>query len=166
MKNTETTRELVFDGPASLLACERGEERFLLTSGDVHTTTWAGARPGAEVLLGTPFGAVRYGDAKLDVHVDEKGLLVASEVGDAWVELPRGAGKRKFQPADASVSRVMRRMSRPLSVTARSAPKTRRRVRARCSLPGVTRPARNAGGRARTGAESSKRVVRDSGCSG
>jgi hypothetical protein len=86
----------VFDGPASLLACERGEERFLLTSGDVHTTTWAGARPGAEVVLGTPFGALRYGDAKLDVHVDDKGLLVTSEVGDAWVELPRGAGEEKI----------------------------------------------------------------------
>jgi hypothetical protein len=101
VKNTETTRELVFDGPAALLACERGEERFLMTSGDVHTATWAGARPGAEVLLGTPFGALRYGDAKLDVHVDEKGLLVTSEVGDAWVEPPLGPGEEKI-PAGKS----------------------------------------------------------------
>jgi hypothetical protein len=96
VKHTETTRELVFDGPASLLACEHGEERFLLTSGDVHTATWAGARPGAEVLLGTPFGAVRYGDAKLDVHVDEQGLLVTSATGDAWVERPLGGGEEKI----------------------------------------------------------------------
>jgi hypothetical protein len=96
VKNTQTTRELVFDGPASLLACEHGEERFLLTSGAVHTATWAGARPGAEVLLGTPFGALRYGDAKLDVLVDETGLAVTSEVGDAWVEPPHGAGEEKI----------------------------------------------------------------------
>ncbi|HVW25332.1 MAG TPA: hypothetical protein VHC69_08165 [Polyangiaceae bacterium] len=96
VKHLETTRELVFEGPASFLACERGEERFLLTSGDVHTATWAGARPGAEVLLGTPFGAVRYGDAKLDVHLDDQGLTVGSDVGDAFIELPLGAGEEKI----------------------------------------------------------------------
>jgi hypothetical protein len=85
VKHTETSRELVFSGPGRLLACDRGEERFLLAVGRVQTATWAGARPGAEVLVATPFGAVRYGDAKLDVRVDGRGLTVFSEIGDAWV---------------------------------------------------------------------------------
>ncbi|HVU05053.1 MAG TPA: hypothetical protein VHE30_25060 [Polyangiaceae bacterium] len=89
VKHAETSRELVFHGPAHLVACERGEERFLVTEGRVETVTWAGARPGAEVLIATPFGVVTYGDAKLDVHVDRKGLTLAATSGSAWVAVPR-----------------------------------------------------------------------------
>jgi hypothetical protein len=85
VKHTETARELVFSGPGRVLPCERGEERFLLAEGRAQTATWAGARPGAEVLVATPLGAIRYGDAKLDLHVDVRGLTVVSEIGDAWV---------------------------------------------------------------------------------
>ena len=103
VKNGETSRELVFTGASHLLACEHGEERFLLTSGTVRTSTWAGARPGAEVSLATPWGLVRYGDAKLEVHV-EHGLSVSSETGDAWVALPLGAGEEKI-PAGKRLQR-------------------------------------------------------------
>jgi len=30
------------------------------------------------------------------VHLDDKGLTVASDVGDAWLELPLGAGEEKI----------------------------------------------------------------------
>jgi hypothetical protein len=96
VKNTETSRELVFHGPAEVLPCEHGEERFLMTEGHVETATWAGARPGAEVLIATPFAAVRYGDAKLDVSVDAKGLTVTSDTGDAWVWLAGAASEEKI----------------------------------------------------------------------
>jgi hypothetical protein len=96
VKNTETSRELSFSGPARVLPCERGEERFVLPFGAVETTTWAGARPGADVLIATPFGAVRYGDAKLEVHADSKGLTVASAAGDAWVWLGGAAAEQKI----------------------------------------------------------------------
>ncbi len=96
VKNTETARELVFDGPARVLPCDRGEERFVVPEGHVGTTTWAGARPGAEVLLATPFGAVRYGNAKLRVDVDAKGLTVSSDSGDAWVWAAGAAHEEKI----------------------------------------------------------------------
>jgi hypothetical protein len=96
VKNAETSRELVFAGPARLLPCDRGEERFLMPEGGAQTSTWAGARPGAEVLIATPFGTVRYGDAKLDVHVDPKALTVTSEIGDAWVWLGGAAAEEKI----------------------------------------------------------------------
>jgi hypothetical protein len=86
VKHAETTRELVFRGPGRVLPCDRGEERFFVTRGRVETTTWAGARPGAEVLLATPYAAVTYGDAKLDLRVDERGLVVRVSSGDAWLE--------------------------------------------------------------------------------
>jgi hypothetical protein len=98
VKHTETSRELVFSGKGRVLPCERGEERFLLNEGRARTTTWAGARPGAEVLVATPFGAIRYGDAKLDVRVDSRMLTVVSEIGDAWV-LPALSSSEEKVPA-------------------------------------------------------------------
>jgi hypothetical protein len=83
VKHAETTREVVFHGPARFLPCERGEERFLLTRGRAVTATWAGARPGAEVVIATPLGAAVYGDAKLDVHVEGNTLSVHSDNGEA-----------------------------------------------------------------------------------
>jgi hypothetical protein len=85
VKHTDTTRELVFHGPATLLPCERGEERFLVIRGRAVTAASAGARPGAEVLIGTPIGAVTYGDGKLDVRVESDHLSVRADVGDASI---------------------------------------------------------------------------------
>jgi len=85
VKHTETTRELVFRGPAKLLPCERGEERFLVTQGLIATAAAAGARPGAEVLIGTPLGAVTYGDGKLDIQVESTRLNVRANAGDAFI---------------------------------------------------------------------------------
>jgi hypothetical protein len=94
VKNATTAREVVLRGPAHVLPCDHGEERFLLSSGGIETSTWAGARPGAEVLVATPLGAIRYGDAKLEIAVDADSLSVAANIGEAWV-LPAGAGARE-----------------------------------------------------------------------
>jgi hypothetical protein len=85
VKHAVTGRELTFHGPAHILPCERGEERFLIASGRVVTNTWAGARPGVEVLIATPFALVRYGDAELDISVSEQSLSVKAARGDAWL---------------------------------------------------------------------------------
>ena len=90
VKHATTARELRFTGPGRIAPCDRGEERFLIASGRVQTETWAGARPGAEVILGTPYGAIRYGDARLDVRVDARGLGVVSTTGDAWLDRASG----------------------------------------------------------------------------
>lgn len=91
VKHAETAREVVFYGPGHVLPCERGEERFLMTSGRAVTATWAGARPGAEVLIATPLAVVRYGDATLDVRVGEKTLSVQSAVGDGVLDVGDGS---------------------------------------------------------------------------
>jgi hypothetical protein len=95
VKHAQTSREVVFHGPGHVLPCEHGEERFLMTQGSAVTATWAGARPGAEVLIATPLGVVRYGDATLDVRVTERTLRVQSAVGDAVIDVGDGsAGER------------------------------------------------------------------------
>jgi hypothetical protein len=101
VKHAVTAREVTFVGPGRVLPCDRGEERFLVTGGSVRTVTWAGARPGAEVLIGTPLGAIRYGDAKLAIEVTPGGLKVASAGGDAWVEDAVGSGATEKVPGGA-----------------------------------------------------------------
>jgi hypothetical protein len=100
VKHAETAREVVFHGPAHLLPCDRGEERFLMTRGRAVTATWAGARPGAEVLIATPLAVVRYGDATLEVRVVERTLGVRvvertlgvqAAVGDGFIDTGDGS---------------------------------------------------------------------------
>jgi hypothetical protein len=86
VEHAGTSREVYVAGPGRVLPCEHGEERFIVASGHVTSAAGAGARPGSEVLLATPFGVVRYGDAKLDLRVDSKGLTLAVEVGEAWLD--------------------------------------------------------------------------------
>jgi hypothetical protein len=92
VKDAETGRELIFTGPGRVRPCVSGEERFYLVRGDVRTTPGAGARPGAEVLVATPHGVVRYGDALLDVRVDAGAISVRVDMGDAWFEVPSADG--------------------------------------------------------------------------
>ena len=54
--------------------------------GATLTSANLGVRPGAEVLIATPLGAVRYGDAALDLSLDAQGLRVRVKQGEAWVE--------------------------------------------------------------------------------
>ena len=91
VKHAETAREVVFHGPAHLLPCDRGEERFLMTLGRAVTATWAGARPGAEVLIATPLAVVRYGDATLEVRVEARTLRVQAAVGDGFIDIGDGS---------------------------------------------------------------------------
>jgi hypothetical protein len=93
VKDTGTGRELVFVGPGRVHACVGGEERFYLVRGEVRTTASAGARPGAEVLVATPYGVVRYGDARLNVKVDPGAVSIRAELGDAWFEVASADGK-------------------------------------------------------------------------
>ncbi len=92
VKNVQTARELLFDGPARVFPCVGNEEHFFMDLGTVTTTTAAGARPGAEVSIATPIGAVRYGDAKLRVKLDAHGLDVTADSGDAFLDLPTATG--------------------------------------------------------------------------
>src|SRR5262249_38991745 len=86
IEHTLTTRELVFVGPGRVRPCVNGEERFFVARGTVRTSANAGARPGAEVLVATPHGLVRYGDARLEIRVEPRAIAVRADSGDAWFE--------------------------------------------------------------------------------
>jgi hypothetical protein len=87
-----TTREVVFIGPGRVLPCVAGEERFYLVRGGARTSIGSGSRPGAEVLVATPYGAVRYGDARLEIKVGSGTVDVRSDAGDAWFESSNADG--------------------------------------------------------------------------
>ena len=96
LRHTQTTREFKLIGPASVLPCRAGSEQLLLAKGRLSTSANLGVRPGAEVLIATPQGIVRYGDAALDVECVDQGLRVRVKQGEAWVE-PEAQGAPPFE---------------------------------------------------------------------
>jgi len=96
LRHTLTSREFKLIGPARVLPCRNGAEQLLLSFGQMSTSANLGVRPGAEVLIATPAGIVRYGDAALDLEFGIKGLSVRVKQGEAWVE-PEEHGKPAFK---------------------------------------------------------------------
>jgi hypothetical protein len=66
------------------------------------------------VLIATPEGVVRYGDAALDVEFGSKGLRVRVNQGEAWVE-PEERGKPRFKNPvrSGAEARIARSPSKP-----------------------------------------------------
>jgi hypothetical protein len=83
LKHSETTREFSVQGPGRFLVCPSGEESVLVASGVFSSTAGPGSRAGAEVLVGTPLGTVRYADANLRVDVRPRGLELNVKQGRA-----------------------------------------------------------------------------------
>ncbi len=81
-----SSRELSLAGPALFRACRHGREQLLLVRGVVTVGTGAGSRPGAEVLIATPIGAVRYADADFTLKLDDKKLSVEVRAGQVEVD--------------------------------------------------------------------------------
>jgi hypothetical protein len=96
LRHSITSREFKLLGPGKVLPCRGGAEQILLARGQLATSANLGVRPGAEVLIATPLGTVRYGDAALDVEVTAKRLNVRVKQGQAWLE-PEKAGKSSFK---------------------------------------------------------------------
>ena len=89
-RHAESTREWTFVGPGRMRPCRGGDEQIAIASGRLKTSTGAGARPGAEVLVFTPHGVLRYGDATLDLTVDQRRLSVLPKIGQVWLETLEG----------------------------------------------------------------------------
>jgi hypothetical protein len=83
LRHALTTREFALRGPGRFLPCFLGTETVLVARGSVETTAGAGARAGAEVILGTPFGTLHFADAALEARVTERALDVTVETGNA-----------------------------------------------------------------------------------
>lgn len=110
LKHSETTREFAVHGPGRFLVCPGGDESVLVASGVFSSTAGPGSRAGAEVLVGTPFGAVRYGDANLRLDVRPKGLELNVKKGSAVLDRPSetdaGSATRTLEGPDGRVSFV------------------------------------------------------------
>jgi len=91
LRHSASSREFKLIGPGRFLPCRNGTEQILLAAGRLATSANLGVRPGAEVLIATPVGSVRYGDAALEVELGAQGLSVRVKEGEAWVEPAQGS---------------------------------------------------------------------------
>jgi hypothetical protein len=109
LKHGESGREWTLRGPARLLPCVDGQEELILAEGKLRTELGAGVRPGAQVLIGTPFGSVRYADASAELDVTRDSLRLAVSAGDTWL---RSTGKRAASETRTTHAQSARRGTR------------------------------------------------------
>jgi hypothetical protein len=91
VKHTASGREFVLHGPGLARVCPGGEEQVVLARGTLRTSLNTGVRPGAEALIATPAGVIRYGAADLEASVKATRTDVRIQGGDAFVEPVAGA---------------------------------------------------------------------------
>jgi hypothetical protein len=91
LMHTLSTRQWSLAGPARLVACAGGEEELVLGQGSLRTEPGAGVRPGAEVWIGTPYGSLRYADARAELVVGRAALKVRVVSGPLWLTTFDGA---------------------------------------------------------------------------
>jgi hypothetical protein len=96
--HARTAREVALIGPAVAQPCYRRGEAFLLSRGTLRSTAGAGARPGAEVLVATPHGVVRYANASLDLHVSETTVEITVRSGSATFEAAGNGDPKEVGP--------------------------------------------------------------------
>jgi hypothetical protein len=127
LMHTVSTRQWTLAGPARLVACADGGEELVLARGTLRTEPAAGVRPGAEVWVGTPFGSVRYADARAEVAVGATALDVRVSLGTLWfAPLGDQASARGESPKERPLTEAM------LSFAARSYRASPERAIARC----------------------------------
>lgn len=86
VRHAATAREFVLRGPGVAMPCRGGEEQVLMETGSFQSAAGTGARPGAEVWIGTPFGSVRYGDADLELSVTATTFELVARSGSVWAD--------------------------------------------------------------------------------
>lgn len=109
LKHTESAREWTFRGPLRLSACGAGSEELALGLGALQSELGQGARPGAEVWIGTPFGSLRYADARARVDVSDSSLTVAVDAGELWLDAAPGPDARDAELVLRAGQRAERR---------------------------------------------------------
>jgi hypothetical protein len=101
VKHTTSAREWTLEGPARALICPRGREEINLGLGTLRSEMGPGARPGAEVSVGTPFGTVSYADARVELVISDRELRLSAQAGEAWLA-PAGAKAEALVPISGS----------------------------------------------------------------
>jgi hypothetical protein len=108
LRHSRSGRELLVSGPALVLPCSAGEEQLLLATGQVETSYGAGARPGAQVLIATPFAVVRSAEATLLIRASGRQLAIDCSAGEARIDLAAGAklrGRELLRPKSRATIR-------------------------------------------------------------
>jgi hypothetical protein len=86
LRHGASARELSLHGPGRFLPCRSGLEQVLVAQGTLRSSLGTGVRPGAEVWLATPFAAIRYADADLELIVEPGSLRLTVRAGYASAE--------------------------------------------------------------------------------
>lgn len=129
-KHTGSGREWTARGPARLVPCVDGQEEIILVSGALRAELGAGARPGAEVWVGTPFGSIRYARAQAEVRVSEQALELTASVGDVWLEGAAPAAELRVAAAIRRPAAQRLRVGPALEACARAAAESEARAKA------------------------------------
>jgi hypothetical protein len=119
LKHPASGRELTVHGPGKVLACRGGREELLLAKGKVVTSTGAGVRPGAEVLIAAPEGALRYGNAELEATAKAGRLALEVRAGETWIEPADPAAAPKSNPLRAKGKLLLRNKLGPQALVDR-----------------------------------------------
>lgn len=178
LMHTASARQWTLFGPARLLACAGGAEEIVLARGTLRSEPGTGVRPGAEVWVATPFGSLRYSDARARVRVSPDVLGVEISGGRVWFsplggeeqaerELKGGTqtfAARPYRLASSAASArcegaagasaalaqaLLAPSAEPLGVRAREHVRSRQRAHALCSSALATLLARDTGAGAR-----------------
>lgn len=106
LRHTSSTREFRFVGPARVLPCVQGGEDVLLAEGTLETAAGAGARPGGEVTVYTPFGTISYGDAQIQIHSSKTKVDLTIAKGEAWLRPAKGTNRKGPEKLDAKAPKA------------------------------------------------------------
>ena len=98
-----SARAWSLEGPARLRACEGSAEEIVLARGTLRAEPGSGVRPGAEVWVGTPYGALRYADAAATLSVGERQLAVRVTSGRLGF-IPFGGSAPDERPVPAAAT--------------------------------------------------------------
>lgn len=109
LKHGESGREWTLQGPARVLPCVDGQEELILAEGQLRAEPGVGVRPGAQVLIGTPFGSVRYGDASAELRVTDDALRLSVSAGETWLRPGAAPAKPETHVTRAKAAQLSRR---------------------------------------------------------
>ena len=87
-KSPRTLRETTFEGPARVRPCVDHDEEAWLTGGTFTAVSPGNESPGAEELMVTSLGVVRYVSATFTAHVDKRAVSVKVTGGSTFVLVP------------------------------------------------------------------------------
>lgn len=108
LKHTQTGREFGLEGPGRVMACPGGREEVVVGWGTLTTESSAGTRPGASVLVGTPFGALAYASARSRIEVSRSRVGVRARSGQVWFVGSKPEGSADEGPRLQATERAQR----------------------------------------------------------